>query len=533
MDELLDKAWYLVAILFWLIPSLMRWLAKRRRSQAAQQPPPKPARTFEPERPAAPPTPPAPVSFPAPAVAVDTGPRDTLSARARAAREATGDLERRCQLHGGPAARLLPAVRDDLKAPLDTIIERLGARDRVLGPGEHQRLERDVARLEHLADLLGLVLAQRIKVDRAAVLNALDGAAQDCLVPYLIHARRLEIPFQASRALVVIDPAGDEAAPPLETPEMAVVVVDESALDRPAAWSDLASQVALAWIRNVPGLAPQLTAELGLPEARSSSAQFAATGRLTIAALTALWLPRLAADSMATIQLGPAFTAGLTQSLKRSGGPEAALVGRIGRGFVVGSPPLHLRVYVSCVTLDRLGADDEASARWESWKKVVGEPETVGLASDRYPTLGIPLDRTYGYLAGVVEGVVTRPMGSLGGYPLGQIPSVMYDAETAKRTRAAASSLAGGEPVIEPPRTVLAAAALAAESAAQSESRIRRVALESLGDLVVAEAPRRRGGSAVGSPASLRAALGDPEFITRAVVVSAAFTRARGGRQRP
>jgi hypothetical protein len=284
-------------------------------------------------------------------------------------------------------------------------------------------------------------------------------------------------------------------------------------------------------VRGVPELVTSLANGLGLPEARSSAAQFAATGRLTIAALTSMWLPQLAADTLATLQLGSAFAAGLAQSLEQKGGPEGARRSRIERGFRLGPPPLHLRMYVACVALDRMGLEDEASQRWERWKKAAGEPETIVLESDRFPPLNIPLERTYGYLAGAVEGVATRPMSALGGYPLGQIPSVAIDAETSSRAAAAARSLADGKPVVEPPRTILAAAALAVESAAHSEARIRRAALSSLGDVDIDGARVVRRGRAIGGgPTDLRAMLGDAGFFARAVAVSAAFSRVRGGR---
>jgi hypothetical protein len=539
LEELLEKVGYVVFFLIWLIPTIMRAVAKRRQ-QRAQQPPAQPVEPVQPRQ-AAPPRPaprPPPPVVPTP-VAVDReqlpatgmGPRENMLARARVARETAGDLERHAMLHKAAAARLLPAIRDDCKAPLEVLVTRLEARDRPLGAGEFQRLERDLVRLERLVGIFGLVLDQRTKVARASLLHVLDGAAQDCLLPYLVHARRLELSFQASRAVVVIDPAGDEAAPALDADDLVAAVLDESALDRPGSWSEIASQVALGWIRSIPGLAGQLAADLGLPEARSSSAQFAATGRLTIAALTAMWLPRLAADVQAALQLGSAFAAGLASTLKRIGGPEQAVRSRIGRGFQLGPTPLHLRVYVACVTLDRMGLEDEASARWEKWKKDAGEPETVVLESDRFPPLSIPLDRAYGYVAGVVEGVVTRPMSPLGGYPLGQIPGVRLDLDTARRARASAGALAAGESVVEPPRTVLAAAALAEEAAPQSESRIRRAALDSLGDVGLEDlVAARRGRAHAARPGDLRGMLSDPGFYARAVAVSAALARTRGGR---
>jgi len=527
LEELLDKAWYVVALLFWLIPALIRWAAKRRKNQAQQQIPAQPVQTYE--------QPPVPVAAPPPVVAPTPvaieGPRENMLVRARAVREAAGDLERRAMLHGKVSARLLPAIRDDCKAPVEALIERLEARDRPLAAGEFRLLERDLGRLEHLVDLFGFVLEQRTKVTLAPLLHVLDGAAQDCLLPYLVHARRLEIPFQAARAMVVIEPTDDAAAPPLEADDLVAAVMSESALDRPGGWSEIASQVALGWVHGIPDLAPTLANGLGLPEARSSSAQFAATGRLTIAALTSMWLPHLAADTLATLQLGPAFAAGLAESLMSTGGPDQAVQSRIERGFRLGPPPLHLRMYVACVTLDRMGREEDATARWERWKMAAGEPESFVLRSDRFPPLNIPLERTYGYVAGVVEGVTTRPMSVLGGYPLGQISGVLYDPETSRRVEAAAISLAAGEPVVEPPRTILAAAAMAAEEAAHSEARIRKAAIDSLSD-VGADGVRvvRRGRAAAAGPIDFRAMLADAGFFARAVAVSAAFARTRGGR---
>jgi len=331
---------------------------------------------------------------------------------------------------------------------------------------------------------------------------------------------------------VLVDPAGDERAPALETPDLAIAVIDERALERPAAWSEIASQVALSWIRGVPRLAPQLVAQLGLPEARSSAAQFSATGRLTITALVALWVPQLAADALATIQLGPAFAAGLERSLKSLGGESQALATGLGRGFSLGPPPLHLRMYVACVTLDRLGREDEASRRWERWKKQVGDPEAVVLTSDRFPPLTVPLDRTYGHIAGTIEAVLSQPMVSLGGYPLGQIPGLALDGAGAQQVERAAARLAGGQPVGDAPRTVLAASALAVDSSAQFESRVLTAALASLGGKVADRAlgaPRRLAALAGGR--DLRSLLASPGFLPRAIAISAAIAPTRGGRR--
>jgi hypothetical protein len=290
--------------------------------------------------------------------------------------------------------------------------------------------------------------------------------------------------------------------------------------------------VALVWIRGVPRLTSQLVSHLALPEARSSAAQFSATGRLTIAALVALWLPRLAADAMATIQLGPAFAAGLESSLPLQGGPEQALESELGRGFSLGPPPLHLRIYVACVTLDRLGREEEAARRWEQWKKRVGDPDAVVLTSDRFPPLTVPLDRTYGHVAGVIEAVISQPMVSLGGYPLGQIPGLACDGTVAQQVERTAASLTAGEPVGEAPRTVLAAAAQAVEASAHAETRIRRAALTSLSgepeELPYAARPRPV--SASGRP-DLGSLLKSPGFLPRAIAISAAFSPTRGGRR--
>jgi hypothetical protein len=533
VEEALEKLGYLVFLLIWLVPSLLRWLGKRRKSKG-------PAVELPPE-PMPPPAPSPPPSIPrpqpqAPLVTPPSAPAgqfDTLLERARSARARAGDIERRCTLHRGAAGRLLTTVRSDCIEPLDALIARLERRDPsdTLAPGGIVRLQHEVVRLERLVELFDLVLAQRVDITQAQVLDLLDQAAQDCLVPYLVHARRLEVPFSANRALVVIDPAGDEQAPPLETPELAIAAIDEAALERPAMWTDIASRVALAWIRGVPGLQQRLTAELGLPDARSSSAQFAATGRLTINALISIWLPQIAADTAATIQLGPGFAAGLEQAFGAVGGREGALTCRFGRRFGEGPPPLHLRMYVACVALDRLGYEEQAAERWARWKKAVDEPEAVVLASQRHPAITVPLDRTYGLVAGIVEAVIGSPMPILGGYPLGQIPDLAADARAAARTAEAAERLASGSPVGDSPRTVLGAAALAVESSAQAELRIRKAALESLGgeaDILPASA-RVRSGRA--GPGDLPSLLRSPGFVARAFAISAAFAPTRGGRR--
>lgn len=375
--------------------------------------------------------------------------------------------------------------------------------------------------------------AQRSNPARGGTLGLLDKAAADLFAPYAALLRRSHPALGSARVQVL--EGSWEAADALTDPGTGSVVaaLPERASERPATFALLAGGTARAALEVWPGLLPEARRVLGLPDPESAAAYLAATGRITIPALISAWLPALLADALATAQLGAAYVAALARSAGRSVDAEAALGTTVDGRARIGGPPLHVRMYVACLALDRLGGAEESGARWTRWNQALETPDHLLLHSEGFGAVRIEAGGILAAAATVVDGLLGRGLPSLSGSAPAGIPGLRMGGDLADRILAVAGALSAGEVVAAEPRAVLAAATLAAERAGHVETRIHKAALDSLAGRRPAPVrpPVAQDRREAFAPASdLASLLHTPGFAARAVALAAAVSPKRGGR---
>lgn len=377
-----------------------------------------------------------------------------------------------------------------------------------------------------------LLREQRAHPVQGGVLALFDRAAAELFAPLAAHLERVGQRSLAVRIAVLEgEPEAAAALSDLDSGSV-VVALPEGALDRPGAFALLAGATSRAALELWPGLLGEARRVLGLPDPEASAAYLAATGRITVPGLVSAWLPALLGDALGVARLGPPYAA----SLARAGGPgaepEDALRIAVDGSFPGDEPPLHARMYVACLALDRLGRADEGGARWNAWNRSLENPGDFLLVADGAAAATIETGRILAALAPVVDVLLARSSAALGGFALAGIPGLALDEASAARIAEIAGALGAGEPVAAEPRLVLAAAALAAERPGQVESRIRKAALESLaGKRPASPSPAAARSRTTRAPVmDLGALLHTPGFAARAVALAAAVSPRRGGR---
>ncbi|MFO8074334.1 MAG: hypothetical protein R6V85_20925 [Polyangia bacterium] len=533
MPEGVENIFYLLlALVFWLGPALLKLLRRRSASRPQPQPQPPPQRPEPAQRTAAAPEPrpepePEPVLEPLPEPAAPVSRIEALRRRTAAVEGLASELRRRALLHGGATERLMPTILSRGIEPAAELTRRLEAGS-ALDWDDLLRIENQLGRLEEDVERIQRALEQRTGAVNSDLLELLDLVAQDCLNPYSIHARRLEIAEIPTRAAVLITPA--ESAPESIDPSLATVAIEERELDAAGSWTRIAGRVARAVLQARPEAIRELRAASGLPDPASADALFSSTGRLTVSALAAAWLPVLAADALATVQLGEAYAAGLQPPVGRSRERDEASRIAIGSRLGSAAPPLHVRMYIVCRSLESTGLAEEAAQRWERWVSSLDDAERMEIAGHGFSPIPLDADRVLSAVAPIVEAVFDHPVRALGHYPPARIVGLALGSNEAERMRESAMILAEGRAVPADPRIAIGAAALAVESSSSLESRVRGAALRSLeGEDLDDPSARAEQHAALGDFASLRR--GGGETFARAVTLAAALAPMRGGRR--
>ncbi len=526
MPEGMEQILYiLLALAFWLGPALLKLLRRRSASRPRPQPPP---RQPEPTQRAAVPEPvPEPVLEPLPEPAAPVSRIEALRQRAVAAEGLASELRRRALLHGRAAKRLMPTILARGIEPASELERRLETGS-ALDWDDLLRIENQLSRLEEDVERIRRALEQRTGAVDSDLLELLDLVAQDCLNPYSIHARRLEIAEIPTRAAVLTTPSG--SPPERIDPSLATVAVGQNELDAAGTWTRISGRVAREVLEARPAAIRELLAASELPDPASADALFSSTGRLTVSALAAVWLPTLAADALATVQLGEAYAAGLQPPVGRSHEREAASRIAIGSRLGSAAPPLHVRMYIVCRSLESAGLDEEAAQRWERWVSSLDDAERMEIVGSGFSPIPLDAERVLSAVAPIVEAVFDHPVRALGHYPPARIVGLALRSNEAESMRESARILAEGQSVPADPRIAIGAAALAVEKRSSLESRIRGAALRSLeGKDLVGPGARAEQRAAIGDFASLLR--GGGETFARAVSLSAALAPMRGGRR--
>ena len=447
---------------------------------------------------------------------------ENLGRRANSLLLGTEEVERRVQSRGGPVVRLKPVIASNLKSPLSRIISDIqGLKTRThRTEREILQLEGALSRLEKGLSIATTMVDQRLHPATSELLSTLDVAAKDCLSPYMVHARRLEIPYPTHFAVTIAAEAGLDAANAL--PFVAPLVVDQRTADLPRSWVQLVSDISLDVYHATPGLARRLAMDLGTMPSPLSLAHYGST-RSMMQGLVGAWLPRIFADVGAAIELGPAIVSGLNANVGAGLDEQNAVLATVGQSEEM--PPAHIRMFAALRTVARMGFTEQSKAAWETWRRRLNYPKEIGVRDREGGEGSVSTAMALDIVARVVDYLFGEPLSAFGGYPLSNIPYLRCDDACMARMTAVASHLVKGRPTNAPGRILIGGALLAVEKSPTSERRIGDAALKSLrgkGVEVDVERPK-----ATGAPATLSEVVRSRELAMRAIAVGAAVAPRR------
>ncbi len=516
------------AIVFWLGPMILKFL-KRRKQKAAYSAPTKPA-----AKPAARAQKPIPTPR-SPSVtrgqSTGLGQVDRMLDRARIARERAYSLVDTCRSNEA-SIDLAGFINARCSIPLDEIIIRLEQRspdDAMMSSGLSV-MSGEIGSIERRVGFLEVVVDRRIVFGEADTLRAFDGFVQDCLGPYILHARRMDLTVSTLVPYVVPHSQTDHDDVPVPSSDLLALEVSEAQLRSPESWSVPAWSAARSFFRASRTLNQRIAFELQLPDVRNSVAHFYSTGRLTLPTLASGWFEDILADVCAATQMGPSYVAGLSQVREFGAMDTGHTTATIDEHLRFGPMPLHLRMYVACLALKQLGFEEEADGRWEDWNESQSRPDAITLATSRFPEMPLPADRIYGAIDPVITGLLGRSFSALAGYGIAQIPDLLCTPQLAGRMESLSGRLMHGKSSDDPPRVVFGAVPLAMEKGSSRENIIKRAAVDAVMEKGMSATAHKPASVPVGDRGDLVRVLSSVESIARAVAVSATLSPQRGGR---
>ncbi len=446
---------------------------------------------------------------------------DELAKNARALHERAKDMERTCAIHGGATVKIGGALESSLKVPVKSLVDHLDARiEREDYPDwdDAQRLRANISRLEKLTVMLETMIERRVRPESADTFALLDVLAQECLVPYLTHARRMGLAYPTLFAVAVSGDPGDDVASLLRGVSIAPVVIRDKTEDLPHAWVHLTSDATLDVFHSTPGLAREIATDIGVMPVPLSLTHYS-DQKSFVAGLMGGWLGRIFADTGAALMLGPAFCAGIVRWIDRNEQSAKALTTVVGNRLHAVLPPLQVRVFVACRVLQHLGMGDDAANRWSEWNKRVDSPSSFILHGTDGSTGNLPMKTVLGAVGSVVDYLMEEPLGALGGASLPSIPSLVCDPEIVQRMEEVGLCFTDGKAMDVPGRVIIGAAQFGVERVNALERKVADTAFRSLaGD---GETTEKRVRSAETS--SLVGHMQSRELLVRAIVTGAAI----------
>jgi hypothetical protein len=527
-DSLQNTLYVLGAILFWLGPMILRFL-KKRKQKAAYSAPTK--SSVEPAARARKPVPTPRDPLVLSEQSTGQGQLDNMLDRARIARDRAYSLVGTC--HSNEASvDLVGLINARCSGPLDEIIIRLEQRspdDAMMSSGLSV-MSGEIGSIERRVGLLEVVVDRRIVFGKADILRAFDGFVQDCLGPYILHARRMDLSVSTLIPYIVPRSQTDQNEATVPTSDLLALEVFEGQLNRPGSWSVTARSAAWSFFRASRTLNQRISFDLKLPDVRSSVANFYSTGRLTLPTLVSGWFEDILADVCAAIQMGPSYAAGLAQVREFGAMDTGDTTATIDEHLRFGPMPLHLRMYVACLALKQLGFEEEAEGRWEDWNESQSQPDAITLATSRFPEMPLPADRIFGAIDPVIIGLLSRSFSALGGYGIAQIPDLLCTPQLAGNMERLSGELIHGKSSDDPPRVVFGAVPLAMEKGSTRENIIKRAAVDAVLEKGMSATAHKPASVPVGDRMDLVRVLSSVESIARAVAVSATLSPQRGGR---
>ncbi len=469
MDENFSKIIYaILALLFWLGPSLLKLLKKKGLAPAARQrKPQQPADPF------------ANMVIPNDPIIDDrdeTYPTDEqlqdLLTKMNALKLQIDDLNVACKMHL-TASSILPIIQTKCTSTLQELNLKINSNDKLTSHGADQ-INAGLYKLERRINTLNTIVAQRTRPDTGHTINAFDEVIQSSLSPLLLHTRRMNTGLKDFYGIAAIN------TPELSSSDagISMVLVDPEMQTQTSAWTELTSNSAQTFFNNLTQGKRQVYSEVGLPDAKSTIAYFLTTGRLSPSALAAWWLPEIFADTVASLQLGPGFAASLSTYIVRSNNNENAFTAEIDNNLEISPIPNHLRMNIACIVLRRMGYAKESETRFNNWNTAVGTPENIILKTGRFADMLLPTEKILKAIEATVNALLDRPLSILGGYPLAQIPELLANEHSIAKAKKLARILKIKSTISTDPLTALSAMALAIEANPQYERRIKEAAIE-------------------------------------------------------
>ena len=529
MDETLQNILYVLgAILFWIGPMILKFL-KKRKLKAAYSAPPK--RVAKPAARAQKVVPTSPGPSVLRAQSTGQGQVDRMLDRARIAREQALSLVDTCRSNEA-SIDLVGFINARCSTPLDEIIIRLEQRspDDAMMTSGLSVVSGEIGSIERRVGLLEVVVERRIAFEETDTLRAFDGFVQDCLGPYILHARRMDLTMSTLVPCVVPQSQPDHEGVSLPSSDLLALEVSEAQLRSPESWSAVAWSAARSFFAASRTLNQRIAFELQLPDVRNSVAHFYSTGRLTLPTLAGGWFEDILADVCAATQMGPSYVAGLAKIGESDTADKRNTTATIDERLRFGPMPLHLRMYVSCLALKQLGFEEEADQRWDDWNESARRPDAITLATSRFPEMPLPADRIYSAIDPVVNGLLGRSFSALAGYGIAQIPDLLCTPQLAGRMEALSKQLMHGKPSDDPPKVVFGAVPLAMERGSSRENIIKRAAVDAVMEKGISATAHGPASAPVEDRPDLVRVLSSIDSIARAVAISATLSPQRGGR---
>jgi hypothetical protein len=183
-------------------------------------------------------------------------------------------------------------------------------------------------------------------------------------------------------------------------------------------------------------------------------------------------------------------------------------------------PPLHVRIFVACRVLQYLDMEDEARRRFKEWSDKIGVGQAFTIKGTDGRVGALPVSHLLGAVSAVVDYLIKKPLGPLGGFALPAIPSLSLSISQLDKMREVSRRFLEGEPADVSGRMILGAAQLAVEKSNALTQAVAKAALRSLGG----EGDSIEAGLAQTVEAkSFQAHVRSPRLVMRAVVTAAAI----------
>lgn len=524
LEDILDILGYIIVVVFAVLPKIINWLTKR-----GQQTDPKKKTTEIPPKEAIP--------RPMPDLedvleqvlsgkkdhhGIDLQEFDVLVATVKAQLAKTRDLLDTVKNRLASSPPLVETLEKHCQRPLERHrrrLQELGKQGETPSQEEASELRQSTQLLGARLQVIEAIIDRRIRPATAKTARILDLVAGECLALYITFGSAVRLNYPTRQALTIEGPLGEDFSTPLVGTHLAVTAVLNDAEGHPESWVNIPSDIAIDFVRNVPGLERRIAAGLGLLPPPLSFSHYQNKDSFVLG-LVGGWLRRIVGDTATAAQLGPGFAAGIVRWSETGIIAEEVLTARIGGARDMFVPPLHVRVFVACRVLQHLGLLDEGSQRWSQWAAKIGPSQELRLVNQERQVQTIPADDVLRIVQQVVDYLALEPLEQLGGISFLGLPSLRCEPGGVESMKHIAASLKNGQPMDAPAAVIIGATELAIEKNPSFERRISNAALRSF--LGEGESPVRAGKLAL-PVENLAGIFTSSEKLVRAILIGASL----------